>query len=58
LDESLSRLQQYTHDEGFRTLRLFTRLLNGVIYALVAVMVGYTVITFYMNYFKTAMAGF
>lgn len=58
VDESLSRLQQYFHDEGFRVLRLFTRLLNGVIYALVAVMVGYTVISFYIGYFKTAMAGF
>jgi len=54
LDESLGRLQAYYRDEGFRTLRLFTKILNGTIYGLVVVLVAYNVLKFYSNLFSQA----
>jgi type II secretory pathway component PulF len=58
LDESLARLQAYFRDEGFRTLQMFTRVLNGTIYGIVAVVVGYFVVSFWVGYFNAAMSGF
>ena len=55
LDESLNRLHEYYQDEGFRTLRLFTRILNGTIYGLVVAAVGYSVISFYAHYYGGMM---
>jgi type II secretory pathway component PulF len=51
LDTTLDRLQAYYREEGFRTLRVFTRILNGTIYGGVAAMVAYYVITFWTNYY-------
>jgi len=51
LDETLVRLHTYFEDEGFHTLHLFTRILNGVIYGTVVVLVAYNVIHFWMNYY-------
>jgi type IV pilus assembly protein PilC len=55
LDDALGRLRNYYQDEGFRTLRLFTKIMNGTIYGLVALLVAYNVIEFYSNYFKQAV---
>jgi type II secretory pathway component PulF len=58
LDESLGRLHTYFREEGFLKLRMFTKILNGVVYGLVAILVGYNVIRFWVGYFNSAMAGF
>lgn len=51
LDDTLKRLQSYYRDEGFRLLRLFARILSRVIYFLIAIMIAYNVIGFYLSYF-------
>jgi len=58
LDETLDRLHTYYQEEGFRALHLFTRILNGVIYAIVVALVAYNVISFYAGYFNAAMNAF
>lgn len=55
LDETLNRLHLYYEEEGFRALRLFTRVMNGLIYGTVVVMVAYNVIKFYTGYFTNTM---
>lgn len=55
LDETLNRLHVYYQEEGFRALRLFTRILNGVIYGGVVGMVAYNIIKFWTNYYATAL---
>lgn len=58
LDDTLRRLQVYYQEEGFRKLRLFTRVMNGTIYGLVVLLVAYNVIRFYANYLNAAFQGF
>ncbi|HTV60942.1 MAG TPA: type II secretion system F family protein [Verrucomicrobiae bacterium] len=58
LDETLARLQEFYQEEGFRTLRMFTRIMNGTIYGLVVLLVAYNVIKFYVGYFNAAMNSF
>ena len=58
LDESLLRLQAYFQEEGFRSLRLFTRLLSFFIYFSIALLIAYNVVKFYIGYFNQAMSGF
>jgi type II secretory pathway component PulF len=53
LDETLRRLQIYHQEEGFRKLKVFSRLLNGTIYGLVVLLVAFNVIRFYAGYFKS-----
>lgn len=55
LDDALGRLHAYYQDEGIRRLRTFTRVMGGTIYALVALLVAYTVIKFYMGYFSNIL---
>jgi type IV pilus assembly protein PilC len=55
LDETLVRLHSYYEEEGFAALRLFTRILNGIIYGSMAALVGYNVIRFWMNYYGTLL---
>lgn len=55
LDETLVRLHTYYEEEGFHTLRLFTRILNGIIYGSVATLVAFNVIRFWMNYYGALM---
>ncbi|HEY4416885.1 MAG TPA: type II secretion system F family protein [Verrucomicrobiae bacterium] len=57
LDETLQRLSLYYEEEGFRALRLFTRLLNGTIYSLVVLLVAINIIGFYKNYYGAAIDG-
>jgi hypothetical protein len=54
----LSRLHVYYQDEGFRALRLFTRVMNGLIYGSVVAVVAYNIIKFWTNYYATAMSSF
>ncbi|MFM2295227.1 MAG: hypothetical protein RLZZ350_1640 [Verrucomicrobiota bacterium] len=58
LDETLARLQTYYQEEGFRTLKLFTGILNGVIYGLVVIVVAYNIISFWTNYYGAMMNQF
>ena len=51
LDETLSRLHVYYQEEGFRALRLFTRIMNGTIYGLVVLVVAYNIIHFWVTYY-------
>lgn len=51
LDETLNRLHAYYQEEGFRALRLFTRIMNGTIYGLVVMVVAYNVIHFWVTYY-------
>jgi type IV pilus assembly protein PilC len=55
LDETLVRLHTYYEEEGFRTLHLFTRIVNAIVYATIAVIVGISVIRFYVGYFNAAL---
>jgi type IV pilus assembly protein PilC len=57
LDETLARLQIYYEEEGFNTLRLFTRILNGTIYGIVVLMVALNIIRFWTNYYSAALNG-
>lgn len=56
IDETLLRLRDYYQEEGFRTLRMFTKILNGTIYGLVVLAVAYNVITFWTHYFQSLQA--
>jgi type II secretory pathway component PulF len=58
LDETLVRLHAYFEEEGFRTLRAFTRLMNGTIYGLVAALVAYNIIRFWLNYYGGLLNNF
>jgi type II secretory pathway component PulF len=58
LDETLLRLNTYFEEEGFRTLQAFTRILNGTLYGLIVLLVGYNVIRFYVGYFNAALNSF
>ena len=51
-DETLRRLHAYYEEEGFRKLRAFTKLLNGIIYGIVVLMVVRVVFGFYLGYFN------
>ena len=53
LDETLGRLHVYYQEEGFNTLRIFTRIMNGTIYALIVVMIAYNVIASYLSYYRS-----
>ncbi|MFN7140636.1 MAG: type II secretion system F family protein, partial [Limisphaerales bacterium] len=55
LDDALQRLHIYYQEEGFRVLRLFTRVLNGIIYGGVVILVAFNVIRFWMNYYGSIM---
>lgn len=55
LDESLNRLHTYYREEGFRLLRLFTRILNGAFYIIVVILVGIFVIHFWVQYYRNLL---
>ena len=55
LDDALERLQSYYHDEGFRKLRTFTKIMNGVIYGSIVAMIGYSIIHFYVGYYQNIL---
>jgi len=51
LDESLARLHTYFEEEGFHKLQTFCRILNMVIYFIVAISVAIYVINFWRQYY-------
>ena len=51
LDDALQKLQAYYQDEGFRRLRFFTRVLNGIIYGTIVILIAYNIIAFYKGYY-------
>jgi type II secretory pathway component PulF len=51
LDESLHRLHAFYQEEGTRKLELFARLVPRLIYLLVALYLGLSVLRAYANYF-------
>jgi len=51
-DETLQRLHTYFEEEGFRLMQWFTRIMNGTIYGLIALLVGYNIIRFWVNYYN------
>lgn len=55
LDDTLDRLHAYYQEEGFRMLRLFTRIMNGTIYGGIVLLVAFNVFRFYLNYFNSIM---
>jgi type II secretory pathway component PulF len=57
LEDTLRRLQIYYQEEGFRKLRLFTRIMNGTIYGLVVLLVAFNVIRFYVGYYGGLLNG-
>jgi type IV pilus assembly protein PilC len=58
LDDSLGRLHTYYREEGFRLLRVFTKILNGVLYAFVALLVAYNVVHFFIQYYQKMLGNF
>ncbi|HYG22403.1 MAG TPA: type II secretion system F family protein [Verrucomicrobiae bacterium] len=58
LDEMLGRIKTYFEEDGFRRLSNFSRVMNGTIYGLVVMLVGYNVITFYMERFGAMFEAF
>ncbi|HEV2693224.1 MAG TPA: type II secretion system F family protein [Verrucomicrobiae bacterium] len=54
-DETLQRLHVYFEEEGFRLMQWFSRIMNGTIYGLIVLLVGYNVIKFYVGYFNAAL---
>lgn len=58
LDDTLERLRIYYQDEGFRVLRLFTRIMNSVIYFLIVFLIAFNVIRFYLKYYGQMMNSF
>jgi type II secretory pathway component PulF len=58
IDDTLVRLNIYYEEEGFHTLQLFTRIMNGTIYGLIVLLVAYSVINFYVGYFNAALNAF
>lgn len=57
LDDSLRRMQAYYQEEGFRDMRMFTRVFSGTVYGIIALLIAYNVITFYIHYFGEALNG-
>jgi type II secretory pathway component PulF len=55
LDESLQRMHTFYQEEGFRALSLFTRVTSGTLYGLIALLIAYNVIKFWMNYYGNLM---
>jgi type IV pilus assembly protein PilC len=51
LDDSLHRLHHYYNEEGTRKLQNFAEWTPRLVYALVAIIIGFKIIQFYTNYF-------
>ncbi len=58
LDDSLGRLHAYYQDEGFRLMRLFTWVMNGVIYGAIVLLIAFNVIRFWTNYYGNMLNSF
>lgn len=58
LEESLERLHNYYGEEGSRSMRSFSIALTFAIYAMVAGVILYAVVKFWVNYFHALMSAF
>lgn len=58
LDDTLQRLRIYYHEEGFRLLRSFARIMSRVIYFSIALMIAYNVVRFWQHYFNAIFTQF
>jgi type IV pilus assembly protein PilC len=58
LDETLTRLHTYFEEEGFRKLQAFCRVLNFVVYFLIAITIAIFVIRFWMHYYGAMLNSF
>jgi type IV pilus assembly protein PilC len=54
-DETLGRLHTYFEDEGFNALQLFTKVMTGIIYALIVFFVARAIIGFYTGYYSNLL---
>lgn len=52
LDKSLARLQEHYQDEGSRRMRAFAQWTPRLLFLVVALMIGYQVVSFYAGYFQ------
>jgi type II secretory pathway component PulF len=50
-EETLERLHTYYEDEGFQKMRTFAVALNFTIYFTIAIIIAYSIIRFWMNYY-------
>ncbi len=57
LDESLKRLQVYYQEEGLRMLGLSTKIFSGTVYGVIAALIAYNVIKFWMHYYGGLVNG-
>lgn len=57
LDESLKRLHTFYREEGMRALQMTTRIFSGTVYGLVAALIAYNIIKFWLNYYGAAING-
>lgn len=54
-DDTLQRLEVYFEEEGFRKLQTFATLLSLAIYLLIAGVIGYNIIRFWLNYYNNLL---
>jgi type II secretory pathway component PulF len=57
LDESMQRMHTFYQEEGYRSLALFSRVTSGMLYGVIAMIIAYNVIKFWMNYYGALMGG-
>ncbi len=51
LDENLKRLHQYYQEEGTRKIHAVAQWVPRIIYLIIALFIGYRIISFYAGYF-------
>jgi type IV pilus assembly protein PilC len=51
LEESLARLHGYFQEEGFHSMRTFSGVFSGTIYGMVALLIAYNVVKFWVRYY-------
>ncbi|MDR3457369.1 MAG: type II secretion system F family protein [Verrucomicrobiae bacterium] len=54
-DETLQRLHVYFEEEGIRMMQWFTRVVTMIFYGAMAVLAGYFIISFWMNYYNNLL---
>jgi len=51
IDDTLVRLRDYYEEEGFRILRLFSRIMSGIIYGVIAISIAIYILHFWITYY-------
>ena len=54
-DETLQRLHVYFEDEGFRLLQWFSKVVTAILYISMAILAGYFIISFWLQYYNTML---